>query len=481
MKKIIVLFMALLFVFCTACSSSESTEKIQTSISTAEAIQTTTGTTITAPAVATTLVSTTITATTAVATATTSTTTTAITTTSSTTSATTTATTTTVAATTTAAEEPAVLEKITLSMPNGTEISFDDKLIVLNAVVSPRSCETKDIQIVCTPDDIVSIRPSVLPVYKATYIIEPIKPGKVMIQAISGDGEISSEPLEVTVGELQTSASGSSGSEGLSNDVIILLIERVLDKSFNKPESAVVSYDVSIEDDSVKIIIVSLLDSSMLDPASMSLQAWKSFVESSRGLSASLKELIDAGKRSELNISYEIRSKENNRLIEIHNDTVVYDIFSNGISALDNQSITTGQSNALKRAKEYLKYNAFSYSGLISQLEYEKFSHAEAVYGADNCGADWKEQAVKKAKSYLDFTAFSYNGLIDQLEYEGFTHNEAVYGADNCGADWKEQAVKKAASYLKMMSFSKSKLIEQLEYEGFTHEQAVYGAEKNGL
>ena len=76
--------------------------------------------------------------------------------------------------------------------------------------------------------------------------------------------------------------------------------------------------------------------------------------------------------------------------------------------------------------------------------------------------------------------AFSYTGLIEQLEYEGFSHQEAVYGADHCGANWKEQAVKKAKEYLKYSSFSKDGLIEQLEYEGFTYDQVVYGVAQNG-
>lgn len=143
-------------------------------------------------------------------------------------------------------------------------------------------------------------------------------------------------------------------------------------------------------------------------------------------------------------------------------------------------AVTAGKRNALKSAKNYLSFAAFSYEGLIGQLEYEKYSHDDAVYAADNCGADWNEQALKSAKNYLSFTAFSYAGLIQQLEYEQFTKEQATYGADNCGADWNEQAAKSAENYLSMMSFSKDGLIEQLEYEGFTHEQAVYGAEKNG-
>lgn len=94
---------------------------------------------------------------------------------------------------------------------------------------------------------------------------------------------------------------------------------------------------------------------------------------------------------------------------------------------------TMGQKNALAKAKSYLNYSAFSYKGLIEQLEYEKFSNADATYAVDNCGADWFEQAVKKAKSYLSFMSFSRDGLIEQLEYDGFTHEQAVYGVEQNG------------------------------------------------
>jgi len=93
-------------------------------------------------------------------------------------------------------------------------------------------------------------------------------------------------------------------------------------------------------------------------------------------------------------------------------------------------SATTGEKNALLKAKAYLDMSAFSYDGLVEQLEYEGFSHEEAVYGADNCGANWNEQAARKAKAYLDMSAFSYDGLVEQLEYEGFSHKQAVYGAE---------------------------------------------------
>ena len=172
------------------------------------------------------------------------------------------------------------------------------------------------------------------------------------------------------------------------------------------------------------------------------------------------------------------------------NDSFLLSSLSDSDENTDNKETTTppttsnvslSKQNALKRANSYLKSSAFSYLGLIGQLEYEQFSNEDAVYGADNCGANWNEQALKKAQSYLKHSAFSYSGLIDQLEFEKFTAEQAKYGADNCGADWNEQAAKKAQSYLKHSAFSRKGLIDQLKYEGFTNEQAVYGVNSAGL
>lgn len=94
---------------------------------------------------------------------------------------------------------------------------------------------------------------------------------------------------------------------------------------------------------------------------------------------------------------------------------------------------TIGEKNALDTALSYLRYSSFSYSGLIEQLEFEGYTHEEAVYGADNCGADWDEQAALTAQSYLDYSAFSREGLIEQLEFEGFTKEQAEYGVQAVG------------------------------------------------
>jgi len=96
-------------------------------------------------------------------------------------------------------------------------------------------------------------------------------------------------------------------------------------------------------------------------------------------------------------------------------------------------SETVSQKNAVAKAKSYLNYTAFSYDGLVAQLEYDQFSHADAVYGADNSGANWNEQAAKKAKAYMEYSAFSRGGLINQLKYDKFTQAQAEYGVNAVG------------------------------------------------
>lgn len=141
---------------------------------------------------------------------------------------------------------------------------------------------------------------------------------------------------------------------------------------------------------------------------------------------------------------------------------------------------TAGQILAMKKAEAHLSEAGFSYKGLIKQLEHDGIAHEDAVYAADNCGADWVEQAAKLAEFYLSGTGISYKGLVKQLKRDGFSAEDAAYAADNCGADWYEQAVKAAQTYSVYSSFTKKGLIKQLEYEGFTHKQAVYGVDRAG-
>lgn len=102
-------------------------------------------------------------------------------------------------------------------------------------------------------------------------------------------------------------------------------------------------------------------------------------------------------------------------------------------SSTTTPSPTTGEKNALRSAREYLSFSAFSYTGLIHQLEYEGYSTEEATYAADNCNANWNEQAAKSAKEYLDMSSFSRQELINQLIYEGYTQEQAEYGVTQNG------------------------------------------------
>ena len=147
-------------------------------------------------------------------------------------------------------------------------------------------------------------------------------------------------------------------------------------------------------------------------------------------------------------------------LLWIDNDTVKYDILRDDSSALS------------KSHDAEVREAPAETTAPVSEQR-ELVSEGSTSYTVSS----GERHALQKASEYLDVMAFSYTGLIEQLEYEGFSHYEAVYGADNCGADWNEQAALKAQEYLDVMSMSKSQLIEQLEYEGFTPQQARYGAD----
>jgi hypothetical protein len=104
---------------------------------------------------------------------------------------------------------------------------------------------------------------------------------------------------------------------------------------------------------------------------------------------------------------------------------------SGSVTAAPATSIS--RANAVRKAKQYLAFQAFSRTGLIKQLKYEGFSTSDATYGVSRSGANWYAQAAKKAKQYLRFQAFSRTGLIEQLEYEGFTPSQARYGVRAVG------------------------------------------------
>jgi hypothetical protein len=157
---------------------------------------------------------------------------------------------------------------------------------------------------------------------------------------------------------------------------------------------------------------------------------------------------------------------------------------------LSNES--TSQQNAREKAQDYLKFQSFSRSGLIGQLEFEGFSNSDSVYAVDSLNIDWSEQAAKKGAEYMKSSPFSRQGLLDQLLFEGFTPEQAEYGVSTSygagstedsagsgseGSVAQVNAVEKAKDYLKFQSFSRSGLIGQLEFEGFSNSDATYAVD----
>lgn len=129
----------------------------------------------------------------------------------------------------------------------------------------------------------------------------------------------------------------------------------------------------------------------------------------------------------------EVKDLFNAQIVKVINSVDVSDFLVSTKKPEPTAAPTTGESNALKKAFQYLNVMAFSRTGLIAQLEYDGFTTAEATYAVDNCGTDWNEQAASKAEQYLSIMGFSKDGLISQLEYDGFTHEQAVYGAAQNG------------------------------------------------
>ena len=103
------------------------------------------------------------------------------------------------------------------------------------------------------------------------------------------------------------------------------------------------------------------------------------------------------------------------------------------------EEITKGQENALRSAKSYLEFAAFSKQGLIDQLSSDVadgYSKAEAKWAVSQLDVDWNEQAVKAGENYLEMSGFSRQGLIEQLSSDvadKFTEKQATYAADKLG------------------------------------------------
>lgn len=147
------------------------------------------------------------------------------------------------------------------------------------------------------------------------------------------------------------------------------------------------------------------------------------------------------------------------------------------------------QESALSHAKKTFASSSYSRSGVISALKKQGYTEEEAIYAADNCGANWKSNATTGAKTYARnnsqknwiYACYSEKATRSALSSDGFTSDEIDYGIANCGVDWNSQADRSVKSYAKShKNCTASEISNYMIQAGFTLDQVVYGLRANG-
>ena len=87
-----------------------------------------------------------------------------------------------------------------------------------------------------------------------------------------------------------------------------------------------------------------------------------------------------------------------------------------------------------------------------------------------------KESAVASAKKYVASEPLSKKATINKLKSAGYSDSAATYGAENCGADWKQNALTRARSLLEKKNYSQYKSLEYdlMHAYGFTADELSY-------
>jgi len=182
------------------------------------------------------------------------------------------------------------------------------------------------------------------------------------------------------------------------------------------------------------------------------------------------------------------------------------------------KKLDKGSVEALKKAKELLKKDFYSYEDLKQKLIKEyKYTNNQAKYAVDNCGANWNKQAIGFAKYWLkkikaknllgkEVLLYSYNSIEKYMTVtHDFTKKQATYALKNINIDWNKQALA-AAKYALKVNFHSAEFGEDYQYDytaneyvlvkhyfsyailkkclvnefGFTDKQAKYGVDNCG-
>ncbi len=125
------------------------------------------------------------------------------------------------------------------------------------------------------------------------------------------------------------------------------------------------------------------------------------------------------------------------RAVRYIDDKKVYSAWSKVLTVKSKKINKNDQrANANRTAKLTLFAEVMSRKGLIDRLVLAGYEEALATEVVDSIvEIDWNEEASYMAMLLLQAQDYTKDELINALEnQEGFTHEQAVYGADNCGA-----------------------------------------------
>ena len=143
---------------------------------------------------------------------------------------------------------------------------------------------------------------------------------------------------------------------------------------------------------------------------------------------------------------------------------------------------TKSQKEAVKKAKDYVKYDHVSKANIRKQLiEWDDFSEEDAQYAVNHVKCNYKKAALETAKDYVKNNHMSKEAIQDQLtsEYEQFTEKEAEYAVKHWKADDKKTALKRAKDLYKNSHLSKEGIYETLFSPDlrFSEEDAQYAVD----
>ena len=88
------------------------------------------------------------------------------------------------------------------------------------------------------------------------------------------------------------------------------------------------------------------------------------------------------------------------------------------------------KTDALQKAREYLKQAAYSKRGLTDLLIENGIFGSPLTYAMKNLDVDWQAQAVRKAREYVFYKHWNKEDLYNQLINDKFTETEASYAVD---------------------------------------------------